>query len=170
MNPECNNTYTHPGTGNSYMCNRPKEHSGHHARVAVSGNFIKSWPRTVVEQHPSMYAKGGYTPHPTPGTSIAQARAMAAAPEYPSYASVVDKEVQKIKDDMAKVTAKIEKTQAKIEKQLRKLEALEQTPVLLTLDDLKVIAYYMSSVDDEEDHEADVEAKAKIDAALKKML
>lgn len=44
----------------------------------------------------------------------------------------------------------------------------EETPVLLTLEDLKVIAYFMSVVDPES--EDDVAVQAKIDAALKKML
>jgi hypothetical protein len=143
MNNECGVTQKNHSSGITYKCCLYKDHSGDHKALSKHGEVMQRWTNKCRETNAGFICtrrKGHVGDHEAHGANGTVYTSWPTAGA--NYSHAVDEEVAAIK---------------------------KQTTVLLTLEDLKAIAYYLPPYSDDKD-DADNDVKAKIDKALKGML
>lgn len=192
MNNDCGNIHTTP-LGNTYVCDLGRGHTGYHKRHTNSGfTLLRQWTNTNPSQTTkdcrSVYyeAKGGES-----GTYRCQLKDGHPGSHLKTFltrdtVTWADKPIEEVLQESLELDAKGRKiindhkpkmqhvymngmhigTVGEPEPATFSDDEPEETPVLLTLEDLKVLAYYLSS----DDNDDDAPTRAKIDEALKNML
>lgn len=143
MNNECGATQKNHSSGITYKCGLYKGHSGDHKALSKHGEVMQRWENKCRETNAAYICTlhlghaGAHEAHGANGTVYKK-----WPRQWANYSHVVDEEVAAVKATM------------------------KQTSVLLTLEDLKAIAFFLS----DSGVDAVPDTVAKIDNALKGML